>query len=140
MKLLPTIRRGRKGQSLAEFAMVIPVVVGLFVALVEFGQAWHSYQVVTHAAREGARVSIVPNTSEGEVRTMIEGMLRQASLDPARAEIILHVSNLTGTADTVIIRYPHGFPMLGPVVGLLQRNSEVPGAILLTTSSVMRNE
>jgi hypothetical protein len=133
-------RSGRAGQSLAEFTMVVPVVIGLFVALIEFGQAWHSYQVVTHAAREGVRMSIVPGSDPEEVREAVRVILVKSNLKAEHAEIIVNSQSLSGTADTLIIRYPHGFPMLGPVVGMIQKSKEMPGSVLLTSSAIMRNE
>ena len=46
-----------EGVSILEFAAVLPVLVVLIVGLVEVGGALHRAQVVTEAAREGARVA-----------------------------------------------------------------------------------
>lgn len=144
-RVLATLRslRERRGQALAEFALLLPILIAVFVGMIEFGQAWHSYQVVTHAGREAGRLAATPSSSEAEVLAAVNDMLTQASLDPARAEIELHLHSHPGSADTVIIRYPHEFFMLAPVVGLMQREGEgdeVPGSILLQARFVMRNE
>lgn len=47
------------GQSLVEFALVIPVFLLLLVALFDVGLAVFSYNTLTNAAREGARTAIV---------------------------------------------------------------------------------
>ena len=50
--------RGREaGQALVEFAMIVPLLVLLLFALVDFGRAFYTWLVVTNAAREGARVA-----------------------------------------------------------------------------------
>ena len=46
----------RKGQSLLEFAMLLPLFVLLIVGIFELGRAFFAYIAITNAAREGARV------------------------------------------------------------------------------------
>ncbi|HEX5826850.1 MAG TPA: TadE/TadG family type IV pilus assembly protein [Candidatus Limnocylindrales bacterium] len=54
-------RRGRdgRGQALVEFALVIPIFLLVLVALFDLGRAVFSYNTLTNAAREGARMAIV---------------------------------------------------------------------------------
>lgn len=47
------------GQSLAEFAIVFPIMIFVLVAFVEIGRAVHAYTTLTNAARQGARVAVV---------------------------------------------------------------------------------
>jgi Flp pilus assembly protein TadG len=51
--------RGQKGQALAEFALILPVVFLLIAGIIEFGRGWNIKQAVTDAAREGARYTVV---------------------------------------------------------------------------------
>jgi Flp pilus assembly protein TadG len=55
--------RGEDGQSFVEFAFVLPFLVFLVLAIVQFGRAWHSYIVITDAARVGAREAAVHRTT-----------------------------------------------------------------------------
>lgn len=139
---LRSMFRRRRGQALAEFALLLPAVAALMIGIVEFGGAFHSYQVVTHASREAGRLAITPDAGDAEVDARIRGILEQASLDPALAEIELSLQTASGSADTVVIRYPHAFSMLAPVVGLLKREDQegMPGSIMLRAMFVMRNE
>lgn len=58
-------RRRRSGQSLVEFALVVPIIVLLFAGIVDLGRAFY-YQIgVTDAAREGARVLSGNNQGNG---------------------------------------------------------------------------
>lgn len=54
-------RRNRRGsgQSLVEFALVIPIIVLLVAAFVEIGRAVFAYNTIANAARQGARVAAV---------------------------------------------------------------------------------
>ena len=47
--------RSDLGQSMVETAIVLPVVLLLLVAIVDSGRVFHSWLIVTNAAREGAR-------------------------------------------------------------------------------------
>ena len=52
-------RRREQGQSLVEFALVIPIIVLLIASFVEIGRAVFAYNTVANAARQGVRVAIV---------------------------------------------------------------------------------
>ena len=52
-------RRRDRGQSLVEFALVIPIIVLLIASFVEIGRAVFAYNTVANAARQGVRVAIV---------------------------------------------------------------------------------
>lgn len=54
----------RKGQSLIEFAIVLPLLLWLIVALFDFGRIFNAQITVTQAAREGARRGIIPAASD----------------------------------------------------------------------------
>ena len=51
--------RGRRGQALVEFALVIPIFLLLLVAIFDLGRAVFAYNTLTNAAREGARMAAV---------------------------------------------------------------------------------
>jgi TadE-like protein len=51
--------RGKRGQSLVETAMVLPVLVLLMLGMVDYGRAYYFQVAVTNAAREGTRTGIV---------------------------------------------------------------------------------
>lgn len=53
------VRERNGGQSLVEFALVLPLFLLLFFAIVDMGRAVFVYNSVTNAAREGARLAIV---------------------------------------------------------------------------------
>jgi len=52
-------RRRRRGQALVEFALVVPILLLLLIALFDVGRAVFAYNTLTNAAREGARLAIV---------------------------------------------------------------------------------
>lgn len=52
-------REGRRGQSLVEFALVLPILLILLLGILDFGRAIFAYNSVSNGARSGARVAIV---------------------------------------------------------------------------------
>ena len=55
------IVRGGRGQSLVEFALILPVLVILVLGIIDFGMGLRSYISLTNATREGARFAAVGN-------------------------------------------------------------------------------
>lgn len=53
------IKRGGRGVSLVEFALLSPIVLVTILGLIEVGFIIHSYVAITNVAREGARAGSV---------------------------------------------------------------------------------
>lgn len=51
---VPKKRARSRGQSMVEFAMVLPLMLGFLVIAADFGRAFTAYLTVSSAAREGA--------------------------------------------------------------------------------------
>jgi len=52
-------REAGRGQSLVEFALVLPIMLVIFLGIFDFGRAGYAFNSVSNAAREGMRVAIV---------------------------------------------------------------------------------
>lgn len=137
--------REERGQSLVEFAIALPLLLAIVIGIFEFGMAWNQRQVVTNAAREGARDAVIQTSSQNQVQNTIGTYLTSAGLDPDLATITL--SDNVGGAGTigqpvsVQLSYPYQFRFIGPIVALLQGDdSAMQGTIQLQTTAVMRHE
>jgi Flp pilus assembly protein TadG len=78
-------RRQSAGQTLAEFALALPIIILLFMALFDFGRAVFAYNTVSNAARDGARTAIVDQSSTSGVSNAAQAAADQAvglGLDP----------------------------------------------------------
>lgn len=64
-------RRSQSGQSLVEFALVLPILLLLLVGILDLGRAVAAYNSVSNGARSGARVAIV-DQNEAAVTTAVE--------------------------------------------------------------------
>ncbi|HIQ01886.1 MAG TPA: hypothetical protein EYH30_07120, partial [Anaerolineales bacterium] len=57
-------RKGRLGQTLVEFALILPVLLLLLFGIIEFGAAFHAWLTLEHAAREAARYAATGQYNE----------------------------------------------------------------------------
>jgi Flp pilus assembly protein TadG len=57
---MKSILKDEKGQNIVEFALVVPLLFLLVIGIAEFGRAWMTRNVLTGAAREAARIAVVP--------------------------------------------------------------------------------
>ena len=132
-------KRSDSGQALTEFALVVPVLLFMILGLAEFSRAWNTRQVLTDAAREALRSSVVANPAftQQSMRALIDQALQRAALDPAKADVTVDGWKAgTGTPARIRIDYLYEFGFLGPFVEWTTGGR----SIALTTSFVMRNE
>jgi len=134
------VRSDVSGQAMVEFAIVLPLLLILMIAVFEFGRAWSVYHAVTDAARSGARSAVVadPGTTQDSVYAIVRRALARASIDTGSATTVT-LSGWragTGTPATVEIAVPYTFVFLRPFMGW----SSTKAAITLRSTFVMRNE
>lgn len=89
--------RGRGGQAVVEFALVLPVFVLLVFGALEFGRAYYNMHLLTNAAREGARRASLPNQTEAEVMDTVEGFLTGVGLPLEECTISMAVEDSNGS-------------------------------------------
>src|SRR5262245_45245910 len=133
----------RDGQNLVEFAIVVVLLLALVLGIIEFGRVWMTFQVVTNASREGARVAALPTgfSTTADVTTKVNDYMTAAQLNPSLATIsIVNVDGPTGTDAVVTVQYNADLMFLGPVVKMLDSSSALPGTVTLTGTATMRNE
>jgi Flp pilus assembly protein TadG len=136
-------RRGQSGQNLVEFAIIVLLLLSLVLGIVEFGRAWMTFQVITNASREGARLAALPTgfSNTSGVTAKVNTYLTSANLSPARASVtVANVDGPTGTDAIVTVQYQADLLFLGPILRLMDNSSTLPGTLLLTGQATMRNE
>jgi hypothetical protein len=137
-----------RGQALAELAIILPVLLLLVFGMIDFGRGFRTHQVVTNAAREGARVAILWEATDQGVSDVILSRLQGAGLDPGEAAITLRCegamglctgSGRRGRRSEVEVRYPHRFTYLAGLAHLAGGIGAV-GEISLRAHLTVRNE
>lgn len=126
------------GAVLIEFAFALPLLMLIITGIFEFGFTFREYLLVTNAAREGARMAILPGYSDDDVKARVRDYLTKAG--GLSAGVITDPEVTTATPDgttytvkTVTVRVNHTFSIIAPFGTSL-------GTIPLTAVSVMRSE
>ena len=136
--------RNQRGAALLETAITIPIVLLISVSIFEFGRAYQTWQVLTNAAREGARVSILTDQTDAQVTAAVRNYMTSGRLpNAASAPINVERSVAFGgnTASRITISYPFNFVVLSPVARLVQRSSNLgQSALTMSAVAMMRNE
>lgn len=137
----------RKGQALVEFALTVPILLLLIVAIVELGRMMSAYQTVTDTARDAARRMVVADESCSEAKKdriigIIHDRLRAARLDstalrpPPRIVCPAEQSASHPERTTVQLTYAYYMGWLGPLMGWTTGKQTVS----LRTETHMRQE
>lgn len=137
------LRHNQRGAALIETAITIPLVLLVSISIFEFGRAYQTWQVLTNAAREGARVSILADQTDAQVTAavrnyMTSGRLPNAATAPVAIERSVAFNG--STASRITISYPFNFMVLNPVARLVQQTSTLGGALTMSAVAMMRNE
>lgn len=83
----------RTGASAVEMAIVLPVFLMVVFGIIEFGRAMMVAQLVTNAAREGARLAIIDGSTNPVVETSIKEFLRKScNAAPADVQVDINVT------------------------------------------------
>jgi Flp pilus assembly protein TadG len=137
--------RSEKGAALLEAAITIPIILLISVGIFEFGRAYQTWQVLTNAAREGARLAVINGTTDADVTARVRAYMQAGSL-PNYATATVTVTRAVAltaadTASKIQINYPFQFMVLNPVVRLVAPSDTKTGApITMQSSALMRNE
>jgi Flp pilus assembly protein TadG len=141
-----SVRRNReRGAALLEAAITVPIILLISVGIFEFGRAYQSWQVLTNASREGARLAVIEGPTDADVRNRVRDYVTGGGLstiDDSAIVINRTVTLGTGpaTASQVTVNYPFEFMVLNPVVRLVAPTSTTGEAFTMTAQTLMRNE
>jgi len=143
-------RRGQddRGAELIELAIVLPILLLVLAAIVDFGFLFQRWESLTNAAREGARIATLPGysgTAGGDVETRVRNYLSATGI-PGGPAVIPPVTYSTETLPSgkivsvasVSVSYPADFRYLGPIAALIGGTSQ--SSIMMRAVSVMRIE
>ena len=136
--------RNQRGAALLETAITLPLVLLVTVSIFEFGRAYQTWQVLTNAAREGARVAVIAGHTDTQVTDAVRSYMQNGQL-PMHASASVSVNRNvpfgSTSASTVTVSYPFQFTVLNPVVRLVSRNSTTgQGTTNMVATASMRNE
>jgi Flp pilus assembly protein TadG len=136
--------KNQRGAALLETAITIPIVLLVTVSIFEFGRAYQTWQVLTNAAREGARTAVIAGNTDSQVTDAVRNYMKGGQLPGfGSASITLNRTVPFGsvTASSVTVTYPFNFVVLNPVIKLVNKSSTTgQGTTNMVAVATMRNE
>lgn len=130
-------RRPRAGATVVETALTLPLFILMGVGILEFGRGFMVQQMVTNAAREGARNAILAGANETDVTSKVKDYLATGSINPAVVHVSITPSTLqgvkSGTQVKVRVRVQYTDVTWMPAPWFLGRTQ-------LSSETVMRRE
>jgi hypothetical protein len=114
--------RRQRGQSMVEMAFVLPLFLALVFAIIEIGRAWSTKQSLTLAAREGARVLVLPYGAG--LTFASEGAQQQAAVDSVKSYMQNSgvVVSSSGTQIVPVRLLPGGDNIVGTADDTIEQN------------------
>src|SRR3954449_7101634 len=137
------LKKNERGAALLETAITIPMILMVCIGIFEFGRAYQTWQVLTNAAREGARIACLPDYTDTQVTTAVRSYLSSGRLpgaNSATSNVVRNVPFGATTASRVTVNYPFQFMVIGPVARLVRSSSTVGAPLTMQSSALMRNE
>jgi Flp pilus assembly protein TadG len=129
------MRKSRRGAAVLEFAIVAPIFFLVIIGMVELGRAVMVQQVLTNAAREGARRAILEQTSKSEVELAVNDYLAGGSISGATIAVSPAALNKIGFGDPVTVKVSLPFDQVSWLPA-----PWFAGGKILSATSVMRAE
>ena len=69
-----TMDQEERGAALVEFALALPLLLVVIAGIVDFGFTFQRYEIITNAAREGARMASLPGYDQTSVDQSRQGL------------------------------------------------------------------
>jgi Flp pilus assembly protein TadG len=140
-------RMRERGQSLLEFAFVVPIFLLVVMAVVDFGVGLKSWIQITNAAREAARYGAI-NCGLGDIDgTPVADLVEDRAidtatgldLDPAKIDVVNCAAGNATESVTVTIDYD--YKLISPLGGMMSfLGGGIPSTIALSSTADMRIE
>ena len=116
---------GEDAAQLVEFALVLPMLLLVVLGIAEFGFIFQRYEVVTNAAREGARMAVLPGFTNADVIARVRTYVTQGRVATTATNPNIAITNVTIpvgaglppiNAKRVVVTYTHTYTFL-PNIG-----------------------
>ena len=133
-KFRRTCRSYRSGVAVVEFAIVAPVFVLFVMGMIEVARGLMVQEVITNAAREGARAAVVDTSTSSTVTSAVQSYLTAANISTSAATITVTIPAVRFNGIAIVtVSVPYSKVTWVPVPRYL-------GSITLTATSTMRCE
>jgi Flp pilus assembly protein TadG len=128
-------RETKRGQSLVEFAMMLPLLVLFLVAIIQFGIIFATYLTLNHAALVGARAGAVAPSTSDQLAVAKDEAIKAASgfiKKPITADAVFKTVGSSPTPNAVSVTLTYN-------LNLIFGGFFSPNPYPLSATAVMRN-
>jgi Flp pilus assembly protein TadG len=133
-----------RGSQLVEFALIFPLLLLVVMGVVDFGFLFQRYEVLTNAAREGARIAALPSYGSTDVTNRVNQYLTGTGITATTTYQGPTSVNVGGSCITLAgatVTYDYTFIALGRLIQIVTRGSTNPFTTkTLTATAMMRYE
>lgn len=137
MDLTHPDKRRERGMATVELAIILMVLMFLVFGVMEFGWMFLRMQEVSNAARAGARVAIRPDSTNGDVETVVNNLLSQANITGASVSVSLEDISEAELGDPVTVTVAVDYASVG-LLGVPLLSEWLPST--LTATATMAKE
>ena len=136
--LKTVVTRSERGQAIIELALTLPLLLLIVLGVFDFGLMFQKYEVVTNAAREGARVGVLPDYTPADAQLRALDYLAVGGLTgPTRAcgtalavntrcaNAVVSTTTITGSSPaktveqvTMTVEFDYEYQFVGPIMSL----------------------
>lgn len=106
--------KSNRGQAIVELAILLPVLLLILMAILEFGRVFNAYMIITHASREGARAGSVGG-SDIEIAEAIGDTT--PTLDPTNMRITVSTPSGRDRGDPLTVTVEYDVDLIVPLIG-----------------------
>ena len=134
-------RKAEDGQSLVEFALVLPIFLLVLFAIVDFGMAFHAWITVTNSAREGGRLGSV-HASAAAIQQRVRDTADTLNQDDLTVTVTNADDQGGQPGESVVVDVSYSYSLMTPLADLLNLVSggTIPNTLSLDSAATMRLE
>jgi len=109
---LPSVNQ--KGQSIVEFAIILPILLLVVMGIFQFGLMFNAYLTVENVTREGARTGALGG-SNTEIKSVIVSAAFNLDSDRLTVNITPNESG-RNSGDTLTVKVTYSYELTVPII------------------------
>lgn len=115
-----------KGQSLVEFALLLPILLIILIGVVDVGRMYYAYVIITDAAAEGATYAAINPNDVAEIENRARAACGDIATGVQLVEVTCPTCPTPVSGDIVTVSISYDYVVLTPFMNVLFEEGTVP--------------
>jgi Flp pilus assembly protein TadG len=115
-----------KGQSLVEFALILPILLIILIGVVDLGRMYYAYIIITDAAAEGATYAAINPNDISEIENRARAACGDIAAGVQSVQVTCPTCPSAESGDTVTVSISYDYVVLTPFMDVLFEEGAVP--------------